>query len=75
MIIPFVLIGVIIGLVVGVLFSWICRPKVIGYLRVDKTDPDGPYLFLETLDRETITSLPREREVILKVRVTDYSQK
>lgn len=40
----YVVVGIIIGFVVS---SIIRRKHPVGFLRIDKSDPDGPYLFLE----------------------------
>ena len=69
-----IVLSFIIGFVVSIGLSWIFRPKVIGYLKVNRTDPNEPYLFLEAFSNDDITSLPRHKEVILKVRIID-SQK
>lgn len=42
--------ALIIGFVVGFIFSlfvWYLRVPIVGVLRVDQSDPDGPYLFAE----------------------------
>jgi len=39
---------VVIGIMIGFAVSSIIRRKhPVGFLRIDKSDPDGPYLFLE----------------------------
>lgn len=40
----YVVVGILIGYVVS---SIIRRKHPVGFLRIDKSDPDGPYLFLE----------------------------
>lgn len=40
----YVVVGIMIGFVVS---SIIRRKHPVGFLRIDKSDPDGPYLFLE----------------------------
>lgn len=40
----YILIGILIGFVGA---SIIHRKRPIGFLRIDRSDPDGPYLFLE----------------------------
>lgn len=62
------------GMAMGLLVSWFTRPKTIGNLRMDRSDPDGPYLFLE-LNRD-FGAFKDDSEVILRVKVEDYiSQK
>lgn len=65
------------GFLIGYLFalglSIVFKPKPIGILRVDQSDPDGPYLFLE-LDHGLDFS--RKKEVLFEVKIQDYiSQK
>lgn len=39
---------VVVGILIGFAVSSIIRRKhPVGFLRIDKSDPDGPYLFLE----------------------------
>ena len=45
--------------------------KVVGSLRIDDSEPDGPYLFLE-LKQESVGRLCREPFVILKVNRKSY---
>lgn len=46
----YLLIGIVIGVLIGV-FVYILKarkkPPVLGTLCVDRSDPDGPYLFLK----------------------------
>ena len=52
----------------------IIRPLDIGTLRIDTSDPDGPFMFLElSKDVDTVAS---KKYVILKVNLKNYiSQK
>ena len=60
--------GVILG---GVLTVFMLRPKAIGYLRVDNSDPDdNPYLFLEL--SEHIPNLCAKKYVTFKVKVENF---
>lgn len=39
---------VVIGILIGFIGASVIRRKhPVGFLRIDKSDPDGPYLFLE----------------------------
>lgn len=74
-----IIIAIILSLAVGVTISHILTVKAyskppIGTLRVDSSDPDGPYLFL---DLETDPSIiTKEKTVLLKVDTRSYiSQK
>lgn len=60
------------GVIVGcILVSIIRRIKSIGTLRVDTTDSDGPYIFLE-LDKGDAEDLARQKYVIMRVRLRGY---
>ncbi len=64
-------IGVIVGSIVTRI---IIKPLDIGTLRIDTSDPDGPFMFLElSKDVDTVSS---KKYVILKVNLKSYiSQK
>lgn len=68
--------GIVIAFILGLLGGWMIaaiilrRKKVIGSLRVETSDPDGPYLFLE-LNDGNISELLRKRHVILNVKAGD----
>ena len=67
-----IVIAFIAGLLVGGLIVTIIsrHKKAIGSLRVETSDPDGPYLFLE-LNDGNISELLRKRHVILNVKAGD----
>ena len=56
-------VGVIVGSVSTQLILW---TKRVGNLRVDTSDPDGPYLFLELT--KGLESVTKKDIVVLKVR-------
>ena len=60
-------VGIIVGSVATQLF-W--RPKGVGNLRVDTSDPDGPYLFLELT--KDLDSVIKRDSVTLKVRKENF---
>ena len=68
--------GIVIAFIFGLLGGWIIaaiilrHKKSIGSLRVETSDPDGPYLFLE-LNDGNISELLRKRHVILNVKAGD----
>ena len=62
-----VLLGIVIGCVLTLL---ILRVKAVGTLRVDTSDPDGPYLFLELL--KDVGPISAKKYVILKVNTQNY---
>ena len=64
-----------IGIVVGSIITRIVtKPLDFGTLRIDTSDPDGPFMFLElSKDVDTVES---KKYVILKVNLKSYiSQK
>ena len=68
---------IVIAFVAGLFGGWtiaaiiLRRKKAIGSLRVETSDPDGPYLFLE-LNDGNISELLRKRHVILNVKAGDH---
>ena len=67
---------IVIAFILGLLGGWMIaaiilrHKKSIGSLRVETSDPDGPYLFLE-LNDGNISELLRKRHVILNVKAGD----
>ena len=59
------------GILVGIIFIGIVfRLFLVGTLRVDHSDSDGPFLFLELSKRvETVIS---KKYVVLKVKAKDF---
>lgn len=64
-----------IGIVVGsIIILVIIRPLDIGTLRIDTSDPDGPFMFLEL--SKGVDTIASKKQVILKVNLKSYiSQK
>lgn len=62
--------GSMIGLMLALAFVQIRKPKPVGTLRVDTSDPDGPYLFLEL--HTGVGDVMQQKQVILDVNVKDY---
>ena len=63
----------LIGFVVGVIISKIIfrkKENPIGTLRIDSSDPDGPYLFLELSSEPD--SIKNEKYITLKVDTKSY---
>lgn len=61
----------IIGIVCGAFISNLLLKKhSIGTLRIDNSDPDGPYLFLEL--STNISSFNKKKQVILNVLDESY---
>lgn len=67
-----IVIAFIVGLLGGGLIATVIlrREKAVGSLRVETSDPDGPYLFLE-LNDGNIAGLLRKRHVMLNVKAGD----
>lgn len=60
-----------IGLIIGCLISAIVRRvKSVGALRIDTSDPDGPYMFLEP--DNGIDTISSKKYVLLRVKLRDY---
>lgn len=69
-----ILIGIAI-ILSGALMGWLLYDAVVkkyksGTLKIDISDPDGPYLFLE-LD-EGISTIQGKDYIVLKVDITNY---
>lgn len=65
--IVYVVVGIMIGFVVS---SIIRRKHPVGFLRIDKSDSDGPYLFLEL--KKSINEIVTQRTVLLEVKREDF---
>lgn len=62
---------VVVGIILGFVVSSIIRRKYpVGFLRIDKSDPDGPYLFLEL--KKSINEIVTQKTVLLKVKREDF---
>lgn len=70
--------GVIIALLCGILIGFVVakivsRPKPIGFLRVDESDPDdGPYLFLELSPTFPPNVIKTKKQVTMAVKVENF---
>lgn len=62
--------GLVLGLVLAFVYRKIRKTESIGVLRVDTSDPDGPYLFLEL--HTGIGEVMRRKRVILDVQTENY---
>nr|DAG42401.1 MAG TPA: hypothetical protein [Caudoviricetes sp.] len=63
----YVFIGVLIGFAVS---SIIRRKHPVGFLRIDKSDPDGPYLFLEL--KKSVNEIVTQKTILLEVKREDF---
>lgn len=62
---------VVVGIMIGFVVSSIIRRKYsVGFLRIDKSDPDGPYLFLEL--KKSVNEIIAQRTVLLEVKREDF---
>lgn len=60
--------GLLIGLLTGYSLSKFSnRPRTVGSLRVDDSDPDGPYLFLQLHSENEIGVIMHSEYVTMKV--------
>ena len=61
----------ILGISVGVIITGIIfRFFLVGTLRVDHSDPDGPFLFLELSKR--VESVVSKKYVVMRVKAKDF---
>lgn len=73
-IIATIIISICTGIIGYVLAMRKYSKKPIGTLRIDSSDPDGPYLFLELETEPSV--IKKEKYVLLKVNTKSYiSQK
>lgn len=61
------LLGIMLGVVIG---QKLRKENPIGTLRIDRSDPDDPYLFVELY--EPINDLSKRQEVIFDVKNEDF---
>jgi hypothetical protein len=60
-----------IGIVIGAALSFIFQNrKAVGVLRIDKSDSDGPYIFLEL--KKGVNDIAAEKTVLLEVKREDF---
>lgn len=61
----------VIGMVIGCIFSSIVRrSKSVGKLRIDTSDPDGPFMFLEL--SKGVGDISDKKQVLLQVDLKSY---
>lgn len=63
----YVFIGVLIGFAVS---SIIRRKHPVGFLRIDKSDSDGSYLFLEL--KKSVNEIVTQKTILLEVKREDF---
>lgn len=69
------LILLVVGAIIGVTLSCIFRKrKAVGVLRIDRSDSDGPYIFLEL--KKGVSDIAIHKTILLEVKEEDFiSQK
>lgn len=71
------IVGILLGILLSLVMFAIRHKKIftpVGCLRVDTSDPDGPYLFLELA--EDVNTVCNREYVLLEVNMSNYiSQK
>ena len=67
----FLLIGMLVGFVLTKIFQKKDLPSS-GYLRLDHSDPDSPYLFLELKDNQELTRIYGCKRVCFDVKREDF---
>lgn len=61
------LVGVFMGYILAKVLS---RPKTIGAIRIDRSDEDGPFLFLELSN--PISSFENKKNVCVDIKNVDF---
>ena len=64
------IIGVVVGYILSVTFK---HSKSVGTLKIDSSDPEGPYLFLEL--SKDVDYIRREQYVTFRVDDSNYPRK
>lgn len=62
--------GLLFGLGIAQIVFLRKKDDPVGALRVDQSDPDGPYIFLELY--ESVEDLSKRKEAIVEVKIQDY---
>jgi hypothetical protein len=70
-------VGILIGVCIGMVWRGVyLKTSAIGDLRVDRSDPDSPYLFLELNEDQSVRTIEQQNYVMLRVKVENFiSQK
>lgn len=63
----YILIGIFIGVVISAILR---RKRPVGFLRIDKSDPDGPFLFLEL--KKNVEEVITQKIIMLEVKREDF---
>lgn len=61
------LVGAFMGFILGKVLS---RPKPVGTIRIDRSDEDGPYLFLEL--GQPIYTFENKKHVCVEIKNVDF---
>lgn len=61
----------VVGIILGVIFDkFLIKSSHIGTLRIDNSDGDGPYLFLELT--KSVSSFKKRKQVFMSVKEENY---
>ena len=67
------LVGLVLGFILMKVFSKKSKPMASsGYLRVDHSDPDSPYLFLEISSQAEMDQIPKKKQICFDVKTEDF---
>ncbi len=65
------LVSCAIGLIFGLIIRQLTKPESVGSLRINRSDPDGPYLFVEFENSDWYDKISKRSEVLLQVKFDD----
>ena len=72
----FMFFGVLVGFLLGYLLAFFSlKEECLGNLRIDRSDPDGPYIFLEMESKKGIEHIAKLESVSFKVVDENYTRK
>lgn len=60
-----------IGVLIGFFVRGFAKPDIIGILRLDRSDPDSPYLFLE-MEPDSMQKIEHRKYVTMEVMIKNY---
>ncbi len=69
------LLFLLVGILVGFILSRSLKKKELpssGYLRIDHSDPDSPYWFVEIKDKQELSKIEGRKKVCFDVKLEDF---
>lgn len=66
-----IVLAIIIGIIIGLFVQKLLPRETIGVLRLDHSDPDSPYLFLE-MNNDAMYKIEHRKYVTMEVKIKDY---